>query len=145
LGGRNYHLCAVVAYRPFGATLERFVRVTAITDDVKNRCPGFSGYCVEEHDFGSLVDDGDVWGYDDQITRVLYAGKPPYPFYIEIHPDDADDWQALDEGPFSTAADAFAYARAEVGVDWRVVKKMADGVYVGLACGTGHEVTDGEW
>lgn len=75
LGGRDYFLNAVIQYRPFGlpanTTGERHVRVTSIESDVKNQCPGFTGRMVDQHTDALSVD---VWGYDNQITRVISTG-----------------------------------------------------------------------
>lgn len=62
----DYKVGDVVEYRPFGGGIRR-VEVTNKDADVKNGLPGFDG---------ELVDAGDqewrgVWGYDDQIIRVV--------------------------------------------------------------------------
>lgn len=49
----------VCLYFPFTGPA-REVRVDAISDDIKNGRPGFSGETSE----------GSVWGYADQITEV---------------------------------------------------------------------------
>jgi len=147
LGGRDYYLGAILDYRPFGAPANalglRRVRVDEIDPCGRNQCPVFSGRLLEEFDNGMSL-GASVWGYDDQIVAVIHAGDIPAPFYIEVLDEHDEAWEALDEGPFHTAADAFQYARAEVGVEWRVVKKLADSVYVGID-EYSREVTDGEW
>ena len=155
LGGRDYWLDAVVEYRAFGLDDIRRVRVTEIEACGRNRCPTFSGRLIERHGTGIKL-GGAVWGYDDQITRVIHQGERPAPYYIEVIDmcrdvldEHGEAWMALDEGPFYSARDAFDYGRCEVGIEWRVVKRIADSVYVGITecAGDEHEreVVDGEW
>lgn len=55
---------------------DRFVLVEFREDDIKNGRPGFEGQEVNRDgtpvpsEFASDASDG-VWGYDDQITRVI--------------------------------------------------------------------------
>jgi hypothetical protein len=58
----DYSVGDVIEYAAFGGEIRR-VRVTVKDDDVKNGAPGFEG---------TMVDSGmGVWGYNDQITRVV--------------------------------------------------------------------------
>jgi hypothetical protein len=57
----------IVHYSPFGGGNRR-VKVTNREPDIKNGRPGFDGYLLD--DIGARVANGEVWGYDDQITRV---------------------------------------------------------------------------
>lgn len=60
----DYKVGDIISYTTF-SNVSRRVRVTAKYDDVKDGRPGFDGV--------SLILGGDamdVWGYDDQITRV---------------------------------------------------------------------------
>lgn len=58
----SYGVGDVIEYRPFGGGTRR-VLVDLVEDDIKNGRPGFDGRVV-----GS---NASVWGYDEQITRVL--------------------------------------------------------------------------
>lgn len=54
---------SIIEYGSFGGDTRR-VEVTYVDHDIKNGRPGFDGTIV-----GS--DDGDVWGYCSQVTRVV--------------------------------------------------------------------------
>jgi hypothetical protein len=53
----------VVRDSPFGGG-ERTVRITRVYADVKNGRPGYDGAIVG-------IEDGDVWGYTDQIICLV--------------------------------------------------------------------------
>lgn len=88
LGGRDYSLNAVIEYLPFVSTLthalRRRVRITGFEACGKNNCPTFTGELIESHGLGiKLGSNPDqsytglgmaVWGYDDQITRIISTG-----------------------------------------------------------------------
>ena len=59
----SYRVGSIIEYRPFGSESVRRVAVDTKETDVKNGRPGFDGALVD----GTL----NVWGYDDQITRVV--------------------------------------------------------------------------
>jgi hypothetical protein len=61
----DYREGSVIEYTAFGG-LKRIVLVTEKSDDVKNGRPGFDG-----KEQGSDSDSDGVWGYDDQISRVI--------------------------------------------------------------------------
>jgi len=56
----------LIEYQTFGGGT-RIVRVEAREEDIKNGSPGFDGIVVG----GSAEYGASVWGYDDQITRVV--------------------------------------------------------------------------
>lgn len=64
----EYEVGDVVEYRPFGGGL-RAVRVCDKDSDIKNGRPGFDGYLLDEE--GDEFKEATVWGYDEQIVRVL--------------------------------------------------------------------------
>lgn len=57
----------VIEYNPMGLGSTRRVRVQKRWADIKNGSPGFGGICIE----GGRDVGMSVWGYDDQITRVV--------------------------------------------------------------------------
>lgn len=64
----DYKVGDVIEYTThLGGT--RRVTVTATYTDVKNGRPGFDGELVEGAE--TILGTADVWGYDDQITRVV--------------------------------------------------------------------------
>jgi hypothetical protein len=64
---RDYTEGSIIEYRTFTGGIRR-VEVLERCDDVKNGRPGFDGFEVQR----SPADDTTgVWGYDDQITRVV--------------------------------------------------------------------------
>ena len=58
-----YRVGSVIEYHSFGSEYARRVVVESKETDVKNGRPGFDGLLVD----GTLA----VWGYDDQISRVI--------------------------------------------------------------------------
>ena len=58
----KYRIGSIIEYKTYGGELRR-VRVTAKDPDIKHGCSGF--------DAVELTNDLEVWGYDDQITRVV--------------------------------------------------------------------------
>lgn len=56
-----------IEYHTFGGDRLRRVVVEERFDDVKNGYPGFDGICIE----GGADVGMSVWGYDDQIVRVV--------------------------------------------------------------------------
>ena len=56
----DYRVGSVIRYRSFGGEF-RTVKVDEKSADIKDGRPGFGGQ----------TDDGDYWGYDDQIVRVV--------------------------------------------------------------------------
>lgn len=76
----DYNIGDIIEYTAFGGERRRVV-VTAKLDDVKNDRPGFDGTqiplnCSSPWDLAQEVwaDCPGVWGYDDQITRVVTRG-----------------------------------------------------------------------
>ena len=65
---KNYKVGSVIEYSPFGGGCRRVV-VEEKEDDIKNGRPGFSGHQVGAGPRDGL--GGGVWGYDDQIIRVV--------------------------------------------------------------------------
>ena len=66
----DYGEGSIIIYSPFGGGTRR-VRVECRESDIKNGRPGFDGVLVSQTD-GDATEDGDgVWGYDDQIIRVV--------------------------------------------------------------------------
>lgn len=63
----NYRIGSIIEYKTYGGELRR-VRVTTRDPDIKNGCAGFDGIILgkTENDF-----EWAVWGYDDQIIRVV--------------------------------------------------------------------------
>ena len=57
----SYNVGDTIQYRDFGGNL-RTVLVSGREENIKNDEPGF---------FGTMEDDMGVWGYDDQIVRVV--------------------------------------------------------------------------
>lgn len=71
---------AVIEYRTFGGGLRR-VRVDDVDLDIKNGRPGFSGEMV-----GAEGDElAGVWGYCDQLVRVVERAPAPMSLSCEIH------------------------------------------------------------
>jgi hypothetical protein len=69
----NYNEGDIIAYNASGG-LRRLVLVEEKDDDIKNGRPGFSGVEVDPKTMKPYFHDslgGGVWGYDDQITRVV--------------------------------------------------------------------------
>lgn len=66
----NYKVGSIIVYNAFGG-LRRRVKVEEKERDIKNGRPGFSGIEVDAD--GKPLGDVDhgVWGYDDQIIRVV--------------------------------------------------------------------------
>jgi hypothetical protein len=59
---------AIIEYRPFGGDEIRRIWVDLHLNDIKNGRPGFDG---------TEVNTGrSVWGYDDQITRIIRPATP---------------------------------------------------------------------
>jgi hypothetical protein len=58
----DYREGSTIQYRPFGGGQTRTVTVGERLENVKNGEPGFGG---------TDTDGEGVWGYDDQITRVI--------------------------------------------------------------------------
>jgi len=65
-----YEAGDVIEYRTFGGGPTRRVLVEYREDNIKNGEPGFSGTAIE----GGADVGSSVWGYDDQITRVVRKG-----------------------------------------------------------------------
>lgn len=61
----SYDVGDTITYTTFGGHQSRTVRVTHKEDDIKNGRPGFDGVVI----LGPET-DLEVWGYDDQITKV---------------------------------------------------------------------------
>jgi hypothetical protein len=59
----NYSNGSIIEYRTWTGEVRRIV-VTEKLDDVKNGRSGFDGVLVDDTGF-------EVWGYDDQIIRVV--------------------------------------------------------------------------
>lgn len=57
----DYEVGSIVVYRTFGGGMRR-VEVTAREANIKNGRPGFDGV---------TLDGMTVWGYDDQIEKVI--------------------------------------------------------------------------
>lgn len=62
----QYNEGSVIVYVSFGGG-RRTVKVESKEEDIKNGRPGFDGILIVN---GKETEDG-VWGYDDQIVRVL--------------------------------------------------------------------------
>tara|TARA_Y100000296_G_scaffold78313_1_gene100867 strand:- start:300 stop:506 length:207 start_codon:yes stop_codon:yes gene_type:complete len=62
----NYTVGSIIDYRAFGERKLRRIVVEVRENDIKNGRPGFDGYLL-----GKDPDGGGVWGYDDQIVRVV--------------------------------------------------------------------------
>ena len=60
----KYNVGDTIEYRAFGGET-RTVEVQGKEDDIKNGRPGFDGVCINPNP------GQPVWGYDDQITRVV--------------------------------------------------------------------------
>ena len=58
----NYRIGSIIEYKTSTGELRR-VRVTDKDPDIKHGCAGF--------DAVELINDLEVWGYDDQIIRVV--------------------------------------------------------------------------
>jgi hypothetical protein len=75
---RDYAEDSVIVYSPFGGA-DRVVRVTEKSDNIKNGAPGFSGILLDTETLEPIPAAewerysrfSMVWGYDDQITKVL--------------------------------------------------------------------------
>jgi hypothetical protein len=66
----TYRVGSVIEYIAFGGETRR-VRISERFDDIKNGRPGFDGELVG---IATETDDPDellVWGYDNQILRVV--------------------------------------------------------------------------
>lgn len=61
----RYGVGSVIEYRAFGGEVRR-VKVEWAGDNVKDGRPGFDGKIVGGSKAGEFV-----WGYDEQITRVV--------------------------------------------------------------------------
>jgi len=61
----RYKVGSVIEYQPFGGGIRRVV-VTDKDSNIKNGRPGFDGRIAGDDD-----PIASVWGYDDQITRVV--------------------------------------------------------------------------
>ncbi len=61
----KYRIGSIIEYKTYGGELRR-VRVTARDPDIKHGCAGFDAVVL-----GKSEEVGGVWGYDDQITRVV--------------------------------------------------------------------------
>ena len=61
----NYRIGSIIEYKTSTGELRR-VRVTDKLADVKHGYSGFDAVIL-----GKPEEDGGVWGYDDQITRVV--------------------------------------------------------------------------
>ena len=59
----NYSNGSIIDYRTWTGEVRRII-VTEKLDDVKNGRSGFDGVLVDDATF-------EVWGYDDQIVRVI--------------------------------------------------------------------------
>lgn len=59
---------SIIEYRPFGGGTRR-VEVTLVDFDIKNGRPGFDGRLANDGD--ASTEQGTVWGYCDQVTRVV--------------------------------------------------------------------------
>ena len=60
----NYRKGSIIEYKTFDGSL-RLARVTEKLDDVKNGHSGFDGVLINDNF------NWEVWGYDDQIIRVV--------------------------------------------------------------------------
>lgn len=56
----------VIEYAAFGGE-KRIVRIEHLEEDVKNGLPGFDGVQIDM----PIGDDWKVWGYCDQILRII--------------------------------------------------------------------------
>lgn len=67
MSNSNYEVGDIIEYNAFGGELRR-VLVESKSENIKNDRPGFDGVLV-----AAPEDDQwrDVWGYDDQIVRVV--------------------------------------------------------------------------
>lgn len=74
-----YRIGSVIEYQTFGGTT-RTVLVEEKEDDIKNGRPGFDGKLLPFSELELLDEDADdsavgfgrqVWGYDNQITKVI--------------------------------------------------------------------------
>lgn len=67
IGGRDYTVGSIIEYGDFlGGT--RRVHVVAYEANMKNGRSGFDGVLLEGV---TILGTPDVWGYDDQIVRVI--------------------------------------------------------------------------
>jgi hypothetical protein len=68
----DYKVGSIIEYGAFGG-LARRVRVEEKESNIKNGRPGFTGVMVDANN--AVIEDEDgiagVWGYDEQITRVV--------------------------------------------------------------------------
>ena len=62
---KKYRKGSIIEYKTFDGSLRK-VLVTAIIPNIKNKKDGFDGLVV-----GDGCGDYSVWGYDDQIIRVV--------------------------------------------------------------------------
>lgn len=68
----NYKVGDVVEQHPFGmAEMKRVVGVKKKSANIKNGRPGFEGALI---DLKGTTTGASVWGYDDEIQRILFAG-----------------------------------------------------------------------
>ena len=65
----DYREGSIIVYSPFGGGKRR-VLVDEKESNIKNGRPGFSGALVGADNKPNADGDG-VWGYDDQIIRVV--------------------------------------------------------------------------
>lgn len=65
----EYKVGSVIQYHDFVGNL-RTVKVEGKDADIKNGRAGFDGKCLGCDDHDHLFDNG-VWGYDNQIVRVV--------------------------------------------------------------------------
>lgn len=63
----DYRIGSIIEYT--GGAHGRIVRVTYVSRDIKGGDPGFTGVVVVDN--GSDRAGDSVWGYDDQVKRVI--------------------------------------------------------------------------
>lgn len=63
----DYRIDSIIEYA--GGANGRIVRVTYASRDIKDGDPGFDGVIVVDNGSDRVGDP--VWGYDDQVKRVI--------------------------------------------------------------------------